>query len=397
MAIDETLSAPAAPDLESLVGNAEAFPILRTWDFYNHAGVAPIPHVAAEAMREFARQAEETAYLGQHWYRDIESLRTSAARLINADRREIAFIKNTSEGIATVANGIDWRPGDRIVTTAVEYPANIYPWMDVSKRFGVELVMVPEETSPDGARRVPLQNILAAADDSHTRLLALSHVEYASGQRHDLERIGTFCRENGMYFCVDAIQSLGILPVDVAAMKIDFRSADGHKWLLGPEGAGIFYCRADLIETTRPLIVGWMNVINDQDYGNYDFTLKTTAGKFECGSFNVGGLLGLKASLELLAGLGTSAVAGRIKIITDRLIAGLRSKGYQVLSPREAGEESGIVSFASPRGGHEGIDRTLRAEHHIELAVREGRLRCSPHFYNTEKQIDRLIELLPGD
>lgn len=384
------------PNLAALIGNADAFPILRTWDFYNHAGVAPIPHVAGEAMRAFTRQAEETVYLGQRWYKEIDDLRSSAARLMNADRREIAFVKNTSEGIATVANGIDWRPGDRIVTTAVEYPANIYPWMDIARRFGVELVMVPEETSPDGARRVPMQKLFAAADDSRTRLLALSHVEYASGQRHDLAQIGAFCRENGMYFCVDAIQSLGVLPVDVVAMKIDFLSADGHKWLLGPEGAGIFYCRRELLETMRPLIVGWMNVVDAQNYGHYDFTLRPDAGRFECGSYNVVGLHGLKASLELLASLGVPAVGARIKLLTDRLIAGLSAKGFQVVSPRDAGEESGIVSFISPRGGHEGIDRTLRKDHHVELAVREGRLRCSPHFYNTEQQIDSLIELLPG-
>ena len=274
----------------------------------------------------------------------------------------------------------------------------MYPWMDVAKRFGVELIMVPEESCADGSRRVPLEKILAAADDSRTRLLALSHVEFASGQRHDLARIGAFCRDNGMYFCVDAIQSLGVVPVDVAAMKIDFLSAGSQKWMLASEGAGIFYCRRQLLENLRPLMVGWSSMVHlhPEDYGTYNFTLRSDAKRFECGSQNVIGFLAMKAALELLTSAGIDAVAARVKLITDRLIAGVRAKGYQVMSPRDPGEESGIVSFISPRGGHDALIHTLRADHHIELALREGRLRCSPHFYNTEQQIDRLIELLPG-
>lgn len=380
--------------LQDYIGNADEFPVLRKWDFYNHAGVSPLPRVAADAMRTFAREAEEGAYLDTHWYKHVDSLRDSTARLINARRDEIALIKNTSEGVATVANGIEWRAGDRIVTTAVEYPANMYPWMDISRRYSVELVTVAEQSGPDGARRVPLDAILQAADHPRTRLVTLSHVEFASGQRLDLATIGRFCRERGKLFCVDAIQSLGVLPVDVLAMNIDYLSADGHKWLLGPEGAGVMYCRRELLPQTRPLIVGWMNVINAQDFGQYDFTLRADAAKFECGSWNVPGFLALKASLELLLSLGTEAVAARLKVITDRLIWGLKEKGYSIISPRAEGEWSGIVSFAAVNGNHDLIVRTLRKEHHIEVAQREGRLRASPHFYNTEAQIDRLIGVL---
>jgi selenocysteine lyase/cysteine desulfurase len=380
--------------LQDYIGNADEFPVLRKWDFYNHAGVAPLARVAADAMRTFARQAEEGAYLDTHWYKDVESLRDSTARLMNARRDEIAFIKNTSEGIATVANGIEWRAGDRIVTTAVEYPANMYPWMDIARRFGAELVTVGEQTGQDGARRVPLDEILQAADHPRTRLVTLSHVEFASGQRLDLATIGRFCRERGKLFCVDAIQSLGVLVVDVVAMNIDYLAADGHKWLLGPEGAGVMYCRRELLPQTRPLIVGWMNVVNAQDFGHYDFTLRPDAAKFECGSWNVPGFLALKTSLELLLSLGTEAVAARLRVLTNRLIAGLKEKGYSILSPRAEGEWSGIVSFASADRNHDLIVRTLRKEHHIEIVLREGRLRASPHFYNTEAQIDRLIEVL---
>jgi selenocysteine lyase/cysteine desulfurase len=383
------------PPLADYIGNADAFPILRKWDFYNHAGVCPLPRVAADAFRRYAAEAAAGAYLETSWYRDVESLRTAAAKLMNAAREEIALVKNTSEGLATIANGIEWQAGDRIATTAVEYPANVYPWMDVARRFGVELVMLPEETNEDGAKRVPLQSILDAAAHPRTRLVTLSHVEFASGQRHDLAAIGRFCRERGKLFCVDAIQTLGVLPVDVVAMNVDYLSADGHKWLLGPEGAGVMYCRRELLPQTRPLLVGWMNVINAEQYGDYDFILKPTAAKFECGSWNVPGFLALKASVELLASLGVEAIAERIKLLTDRLIAGLRAKGYAILSPRNPDEWSGIVSFATQAHDHGTIFRTLRKEHRIEIALREGRLRASPHFYNTEAQIDRLIDRLP--
>lgn len=382
-------------DINQFIGNADAFPILGKLDFFNHAGVSPLPRVAADAFRRYAEQAETVAYVGTGWYRDIELLRSLAGSMINAHRNEIAFVKNTSEGIATVANGLEWRPGDRIVTTAVEYPANIYPWMDVAQRFGAELIMVPEETMPSGQRHVPLDAILKEAAHPRTKLVSLSHVEFASGQRHDLEAVGAFCRKNGKLLCVDAIQSMGVLPLDVQAMNIDFLSADGHKWMLGPEGAGIFYCRREHIPKMRPLVVGWMNVVNADQYGDYDFTLKPTAARFECGSHNVPGFLALKASLELLDSLGIPAISARLKTLTDHLIAGLRSKGYTIISPRDGEQWSGIVSFINPAHDHARIFQVLRDQHHTEIALREGRLRCSAHFYNTEAQIDRLVGNLP--
>jgi cysteine desulfurase/selenocysteine lyase len=394
--MNDPITTPASSNIHSYIGNPDAFPVLRHWHFFNHAGVAPLPRVAADALREFARQAQEGAYLATHWYADIEKLRQSAAAMMNAHRDEIAFVKNTSEGISIVANGIDWQFGDQVVTSSVEYPANVYPWMEQARGRGIKLVMVPEEKDDHGRRFVPLEKLLAAASDPKCRLVALSHVEFASGQRHDLAAIGDFCRANGKLLCVDAIQSLGVFPVDVKAMKIDFLSADGHKWLLGPEGAGVFYCRRELIERTRPLMVGWMNVIEAQKYGDYNYTLRADAGRFECGTHNVPGLLSFKASFDLLHAIGTEALSHRIKEITDRLILGVMLKGYQIVSPRAGLDWSGIVSFTSPMHNHEQIVVALRKQHHIEIAMREGRLRVSPHFYNTVEQIDRLIDVLPG-
>jgi cysteine desulfurase / selenocysteine lyase len=382
--------------INSLVGSVQAFPILAQCHFFNHAGVSPLPRVAADALRRYAGQAESAAYLGSGWYRQIEQLRELFAGLINAHRDEIAFVKNTSEGIATVAKGLEWRAGDRVVLTQVEYPANVYPWYDLRQRLGVELVMVPEETRSDGTRAVPLDRILQEVNHPRTRLVALSHVEYASGQRNDVAAVGAVCRRLGKLFCVDAIQSLGILPVDVAAMNIDFLAADGHKWLLGPEGAGVFYVRRELLPQLQPLAIGWMNVIHAEDYGHYDFTLKPDAGRYECGTHNVPGLLALKASTELLLSAGIDAVSARIKALGDRLAAGLQSRGYAIVSPRDGDNWSGIVSFTSPTQDHQQVFRSLRKDHQTEIAVREGRLRVSAHFYNTEAQIDRLMERIIG-
>jgi selenocysteine lyase/cysteine desulfurase len=383
------------PDLQRYIGNVDEFPVLRTWSFFNHAGVAPLPRVAADAMKKYADEAAGGAYMQTTWYPDLEQFRAVAAKLINADADEIAFVKNTSEGINIVARGLDWRPGDRIVTTGVEYPANIYPWMEVARSHGAELVMVPEETGPRGIAHVPVERILGEAAHPRTKLVSLSHVEFASGQRHDIAAIGAYCRENGRLFNVDAIQSLGVVPVDVKGMNIDYLAADGHKWLLGPEGAGIFYCRRELFASTRPLVLGALSVINPTEYGTYDYTLQSTATRFESGCYNVGGLLALRASIELLLSIGIENIAGRLKQLTDRLIGGLAAKGYRVISPRDGDAWSGIVSFVSVAHDQAALLRTLRREHRIELALREGRLRCSAHFYNTDQQIDRLLELLP--
>jgi selenocysteine lyase/cysteine desulfurase len=269
--------------------------------------------------------------------------------------------------------------------------------MEVARSRGAELVMVPEEDAPDGSRHVPLEKIIEAAGHPRTRMVTLSHVEYASGQRHDLAKVGALCRAQGALFCVDAIQSLGVLPVDVRAMHIDYLSAGGHKWLLGPEGTGVFYCRRELLEHTRPPLIGWMNVADPLNYGNYDYTLRNDARRYEPGSYNVAGLLALKASVDLLTGIGVQPRASRLRALTDRLVRGVTSKGYRIVSPRERESWSGIVSFVAPDPGrHRDIWQHLRRQHRTEIAVRENRLRCSPHFYNTDEQIDRLVDHLPA-
>jgi selenocysteine lyase/cysteine desulfurase len=383
--------------IERYVGNVEEFPILANWDFFNHAGASPLPRVVADAMRKIIQDTERASYVEDHRYTDLGQIRAAAAGLINASEGEIALLKNTAEGISLVARGaVEWKPGDRAVIAAGEYPANVYPWMDLVGRHGVELVTVPEVTDAEGTRQVPLESIVREAGKPRTRIVSLSQVEYATGQRHDLAPIGKLCRERGILFCVDAIQSLGALPLDVKAMQIDYLACGGQKWLLGPEGAAFCYCRRELIEHTQPLDVGASSVINHLAYGDYDYTLKSDALRFESGSQNIVGHFGLLAAMRLLHGIGVDAISRRIKHLTDRLIEGVRAKGYKVLSPRGGERWSGIVCFTSPTHDHNAIARAMRKDHRTEIVVREGRLRVSPHFYNTDQQIERLVERLPG-
>jgi selenocysteine lyase/cysteine desulfurase len=376
------------------------FSILDHLAFFNHAGVAPISPAAAKALRGFADQAETRAYIDSGWYRRIKQVKQAAARLINArGHHEIAFVPNTSAGLAIVARGLEWIAGDNVVISAVEYPANRYPWEDL-KRFGVELIEVAPQ--PDG--RIDVEDVVDAITN-RTRVVAISHVQYASGFCIDLKPISDMVHSvpgsRGL-LCVDAIQSVGAMPVDVQAMGIDFLAADGHKWMLSPEGCGIFYCREDLIQMLHPPVVGWMNMINATNYGDYQFEFCNDARRFEPGSYNVPGILALGASIDMLLQVGLDNVWARIEVLTARLCEGLKSKGYHIFSPRQDGERSGIVIFDSPAPDNQSADKGPMQQivsdlenRNIIIVVREGRMRASPHYYNTEQQIDELIKALP--
>ncbi len=367
----------------------ERFPITRNYNFQNHAGVAPLSLPAAEAVRQYVDRLVNYGDVRSGFYRHAEGVRKAAARLINADPGEIAFVKNTTEGLGWVANGLNWKTGDNVVTTNVEFPANVYPWMGLQAR-GVQLKMIPEDNG-----RIPLTNLIEAID-SKTRVLTISAVQYASGYRADLAALGQACKEKGVLFCVDAIQALGVFPIDVKAMQIDFLSSDGHKWLCGPEGCGIFYCNRELIGHLRPTIAGWLCMKNALDYGNYQFEFVDSACKFDTGSYNLAGIYGLGASIDMLIEIGIDKIATHVLMLTDRLVRGLRDKGYRVVSSRRPGEASAIISFISDAHDHAQIQQHLEGEHRVIIAVRDGRLRASPHFYNTVQEIDQLVELLPS-
>jgi cysteine desulfurase / selenocysteine lyase len=366
----------------------EQFPVTRRWAYFDHAAVAPLSGPAQRAVVEWAADMTDNGDVHEPlWFRRVNEVRGLAGRLLNADPLDVAFVKNTSEGVGIVAEGFPWQPGDNVVTAAEEYPANLYPWMNLARR-GVELRTVPSRGS-----RLLLDDIRAAID-ARTRVLSLSWVEYASGFRNDLNVLGQLCRERGIFFFVDAIQGLGVLPIDVRQKPIDALAADGHKWLLAPEGAGIFYLRREWVDRLHPIGVGWNSVVGARDFSKIDFTLKPHAGRWESGTLNVGGIHAMGASLELLLGQGITNVADRVRDLTAHLCAGAEAAGLQVFSSRESADWSGIVSLV-PRPGTDprALMKRCRDEG-IVINLRGGRLRVSPHCYNTVEEIDRLVRVL---
>ena len=366
----------------------DEFPITRNYNFQNHAAVAPVSRRSAEALRRYLTHAEHNGYLHGGFYKHADRVRAQLAQLLNAQPDEVTFTKSTSEGISLVANGLTWQNGDNVVTSSVEFPANMYPWLALRER-GVEVRTALEEEG-----RIPLESLIESID-SRTRVVAISSVQYASGYRTDLATLGEYCQTKGVLLCVDAIQSLGVFALDVKAMNIDFLAADGHKWLCAPEGSGIFYVRKELQGHLKPTNIGWMSVKDPFAFGKYQFEFADSAKRFDTGSYNLAGIYALGGALELMEEIGIENISHRMLWLTDRLSQGLRDKGYRVVSSRNPAEASGIVSFLSDLHDHDQIQRHLQAEHRIVIAVRSGRLRASPHCYNTEQEIDRLIEALP--
>ena len=363
------------------------FPVTERWAFFNHASVAPLCRRARDRLRAWSDDMTENGDLNEPaWWREIETVRDGAARLINAERDEIALLKNTSEGIGFVAEGFPWRQEDNVVIVEGEYPANVYPWLHLRNR-GVGV-----KTVPCRGPRIAIEDINAAIDN-RTRMLSISFVEFATGFRNDLAALGELCHDRGIDFCVDAIQGLGVFPVDVDAMRIDYLAADGHKWLVAPEGAAIFYVRSDKIEKIRPTSIGWKNVVGWADYSTIDFTLRKDAARFENGSFNTGGFVALGASLSLFEEVGVENIRGAVKEITDHLVDRLKSIGAKIFSAREDDCWSGIVSFGYSKLDPREVVRRLR-ERHVLLSARDGRLRVSPHFYNDREDVERLIDAL---
>ena len=366
----------------------DEFPITRNYNFQNHAAVAPVSRRSAQAACVYLEQARDSAYLEGHFYRHADRVRAQIAQLINANADEVTFCKNTSDGLSMVANGLSWNSGDNIVTTNVEFAANMYPWMALRPR-GVQVRTVFEE---DG--RIPLERIFESID-SRTRLVTISSVQFASGFRTDLATLGDYCQSKGVFLCVDVIQSLGAFPIDAKAMNIDFLAADGHKWLCAPEGIGIFFVRKEIQGHLRPTSIGWMSMKEPFNFNRYQFEFADSARRYDSGSYNLAGIYALGGAVELISELGVENISRRLLELTDRLVAGLRTKGYRVLSSRQPGEGSGIVSFFSDVHAPQPIQSHLQAEHRIVIAVRAGRLRSSPHVYNTEREIDQLVECLP--
>ncbi|GAB6043829.1 aminotransferase class V-fold PLP-dependent enzyme [Endothiovibrio diazotrophicus] len=361
----------------------------------NHAGVGPWPRRAVEAVAAFSEENLRRGSLAYPQWIEVENrLRQRLARLINAPTGgDIALVKNTSEGLSLVAWGLDWRPGDNVVVARQEFPSNRIVWQSLAER-GVEcrLADLTAAESPEAA--------ITAVTDERTRLISVSAVQYASGLRMDLAVLGAFCQERGILFCVDAIQQIGALPFDARAIHADFVAADGHKWMLGPEGLGFLYCRAELRERIALRQFGWHMVERLGDFEREAWQPANDARRFEAGSPNLLAAHALEASLSLLEEVGMGRIGETLRSITDGLIRRIDAEPeLELLSPRTTERRSGIVTFRHRNADHDALWHALMARG-VLCAPRGGGLRFSPHFYiepaRLEEAVDAVLEEAKG-
>jgi len=331
-------------------------------------------------MHSFATEAATSGSIHwDTWVATYQGIRSAAARLINSTPREIAIVKNTSEGISTVANGLRWRAGDKVVVFREEFPSNQYAWQRLEARgVHVEWLSIFD----------PLDRVEEACRGA--RLLAVSFVQYLSGYRADLDALGEICARHGVFFFVDAIQGLGAVPLDVRRSRIHALAADGHKWLLGPEGCGVLFVAREMQEEVEPVEFGWTNVAGYADYSSRDMTLRSDASRYECGSLNTIGCFGLRASLDFINQIGLANIAPVVESLGNQLWTGLRELGCETLGERSPATAAGIVSFRHP-----GIEAHLIVRRLKELkfiaAPRQGWVRLAPHFYISPDEIAAVL------
>lgn len=352
----------------------------------NHAGVAPWPMRAVQAARQFA---EDNAAAGAMHYPAWDALvgevRQRLAELLNATPGEIALTKNTSEGLSLVAAGVDWRPGDNVVVGAQEFPSNRLVWESLKKRFGVDvrLADLQASSSPEDA--------LIASMDADTRLLAVSSIQFSDGRRMDLVALGEACRKRKALFCIDAIQSLGAAPFDARAVGADFVCADGHKWLLAPEGTGVLFCRQDLLSTLKLSQYGWRMNADPYDYEASQSQHATDAQRLECGSLNHLGLHAMHASLGLLLEVGLELVHRGVQSKIDYLLEHADPALFESVTPVDPEKRGGIVTLRPLKVEPVSVFAHLKQQR-VFCAMRAGGVRLSPHFYTTREHLDYALE-----
>lgn len=379
--------------LEDEALRREAFPACRDRIFLAHAAVAPIPGAAVEAMDAFNRSSAtgELDY-GEVFVKRMDRIRGAAARLFGGAPDEFALLGPTSLGLSLVANGIDWSPGDEIVTYLDDYPANVYPWKQL-ERLGVRVVYLqPRETG------AITPELVRDAITPRTKLLALASCHFLTGHRLDLAAVGAIARERGVLFCLDAIQTAGAFPTPVR--EVDFLSADSHKWMLGPSSAGVVYVAKARQELLRPSLYGAWNVVSPNFIALDGITFEPGARRYEPGVLNATGLIGMEASIDLLTGIGIDRIAARLLELKAHLCEGLDRLGLPIIGPREGSAASGITSCTDPdRPGRIGELYRVLHDSGVSTSFRQDRagrpcLRFSPHFYNTHAELERVFEVM---
>jgi selenocysteine lyase/cysteine desulfurase len=351
----------------------------------NHAAVSPYSTKVVEALNYFIanRYDSDDIEFYKPCISKIVETRKAIARLINATDDRIAIVKNTSEGLNILASGLEWNKGDRILITDVEFPANVYPFLNLEKR-GVQVDFVKNRNG-----KILIEDIKNMLTPK-TKLLSISHVEFLNGFKNNLEGIGKICKENGTIFAVDSIQSCGAMVVDVQKMGIDFISNGGHKWLMSPMGTGFIYVTKEIQEKIQPAYVGWLSVESAWDFFSYKLELLSTVQRFEIATNNFLGIFGMHASINLLLEVGIENIQRHLLKLTDTLISLLKKKDFKILSDENPEHRSSIVSFSGK--DNLAMFEKLRKEK-IFISLRENLLRVSPHFYNTEEEIEKLVNV----
>ena len=365
------------------------FPLEPSLCYLNHAAVAPWPQRTADAINAFATEnIQQGATHYPRWEVKEKQLRQQLKELINAPSvDDIALLKNTSEALSVVAHGLKWQSGDQVIISDEEFPSNRIVWESLA-RYGVEVIEVnlTQAETPELA--------IYDATTTKTRLISISSVQYASGLKVDLNQLGEFCTHNNVLFCVDAIQSIGAVVTDVQACKADFMMADGHKWMLGPEGLALFYCSEKVRDQLKLYQYGWHMIEEAGNYDKKEWEVAASARRFECGSPNMLTIHGLSASLSLILEIGMSTIEKSLQQRIDFTIDKLSSSpGIEVLSPTETDRRAGIVIFKTENSDEASLHRYLMNQRVI-CAKRGGGIRFSPHFYTPFPVIERAIEIV---
>jgi cysteine desulfurase / selenocysteine lyase len=365
------------------------FPIKKEMIYFNNASIGPMSYRVISRINEFLNDVRDHGRVHYpEWCQYADTvIKQDIGTLIGADSNEIAFVKNTTEGILIVSNGLDWRPDDNVIIADIEYPSNVYCWMNLERR-GVKIKWVKNK-----AGRILVKDI-ANLIDKNTRLISLSAVQFSNGFRFDLEELSHLCTKKNVLLNLDGIQYVGVIRMDLKKYHVDFLSVGGHKWLLGPIGTGFFYCNRKSMDHIHPQNVGYHSVDKSEDHMDYELVFRPNAGRFEEALVNFPGIWGLHEAVKMFLEIGTDNVEKYILELVSHAAEGLKAKGYEIISPFAEKERSGNLSFRHPVISSDELYEKL-IKSNVNVAIRAGNLRMSPSIYNDHEEVDRFLKIIP--